>query len=109
MTLLRVIASALAISMVVLGTQGYLVLKASSEAESQALRNWADTRPDGAKQVELFKLCLKKSASTQMQQPRPVLVSPVDKCASQAGGPDLAEALDAAVDSIPIPAPLRWL
>lgn len=104
----RTIAVGLFGAIALVGTQLMTTIKAVDQARESAILAWSKSNPGDAEAVELYRQCLRGPSEVPPNQP-PVRPLTVTQCAEKAGSPSLASAVEAAEDSIEVPAPLRWL
>ncbi|NNA13913.1 hypothetical protein HBN71_22480 [Pseudomonas lundensis] len=91
------------------GTQFFTTFKAVDQARESAILAWSKSNPGEAETVERYrKECLRGPSEVPPNQ-APVRPLTIAQCAEKIGSPSLASAIEAADDSVEVPAPLRWL
>ena len=91
------------------GVQLYTITVATDEARDAAILVWADANPNGAEVVKRYQQECRNSIVENPETRMPERPLTFAQCAENAGSKSLATAIEAAHQSVVIPAPLRWL
>lgn len=90
------------------GTQFFTTLKAVDQARESAILAWSKSNPGEVDAVDRYRQCLRGPSEVPPNQ-APVRPLTIAQCAEKIGSPSLASAIEAADDSVEVPAPLSWL
>jgi hypothetical protein len=102
-------AAALVAFVAVVGMQFFASSKAVYQARESAVLAWTEANPDEAEVVERYQQECQKGPAENTANKMPVRPLTSAECAEKVGSKSLASAIEAADQSVEIPAPLRWL
>ncbi|GGM25397.1 hypothetical protein GCM10009425_40200 [Pseudomonas asuensis] len=91
------------------GMQLVTTVKAADQAREAAIIAWAESNPSEAETVKRYRQECLCSPTDALLRPATVRPFTFAECAEKIGSGELASAIDAAAQSVEIPAPLRWL
>ena len=107
--IMKIAGVSVVVFVAVVGVQLSGSVKSVKQAQEAAITNWAMSNSGGNEAVSRFKAECQSSPAEDPKNRIPIRPVTFEDCAEKIGYPSLSAAINAAEESVFIPAPLRWI